>query len=58
MANCGVCLMKDVVLTELDAKGKCPRCGTNYGAAGRRKPATVVPPVKPKKGRGDGDETV
>jgi hypothetical protein len=29
--NCGECLMNDVEVVELDAAGKCPRCGADYG---------------------------
>jgi hypothetical protein len=29
--NCGECLMTDVEVVPLDASGKCPRCGTDYG---------------------------
>jgi len=29
--NCGECLHNDVEIVKLDERGKCPRCGTNYG---------------------------
>lgn len=29
--HCGECLMNDVEIVALDANGKCPRCGADYG---------------------------
>lgn len=29
--HCGECLMNDVEIVQLDAKGICPRCKTDYG---------------------------
>lgn len=29
--NCGECLMNAVEVVALDAQGKCPRCGADYG---------------------------
>jgi hypothetical protein len=29
--HCGECLMNDVEIVPLDASGKCPRCGADYG---------------------------
>lgn len=40
MRNCGECLMNDVEVVELNADGKCPRCGADYG------PDRSEPPTK------------
>jgi hypothetical protein len=39
MPKCGECLWADVIIVALDANGKCPRCGADYG------PPPQLPPV-------------